>query len=665
MAKALGEKQFERFRARWVSGSLLLLSTLGGLLLWCNPSVSDPAQRPNVLVFLVDALRADHLGCYGHSRDTSPAIDALSREAALFETALSPASWTKPSIPSLFTGLYPIQHGVFTGNTKDSAERITSDILKDEHTTMAEVFRGAGYSTGAFVHNAQISSFMGFNQGFDVYAEHLGNAQQINERFIQWLGSGLGRPFFGYVHYLDPHWPYTPPAPFDGMFSPPAQTSVDFNNVNWKYLERQIQSGDLQLSADDLEAMRSLYDGEIRYTDAAIAAALESLREKGLYENTIVVLTADHGEEFMEHGRIGHGNSLYDELLHIPLIIRSPQGRAPQGPSRTIADPVSLIDIMPTVLDLAGIEIPEDIAGRSLRPLMEGSRLEPVPIFGDHRPEGPTGRIFQSIRWGRHKLIREFSVEGGVKAREEWNPPPIRPGDWLEIEGALKEDGLFLALEIEPYEASEEIRISGRVEDLRDDGAAFRILGLPCLLRSDFKLKNSSGETLKGVEIATGLWVQVKGAWKDDVFLVRRVKLLDDPDDMKQEIKAPVIDVEWEDDDEVEIHLAMIDVEADDETEFEGDWPDWTPHGDQPEHAPADSPDETGKRVLVGVSLYDLLSDPLETENLSTREPGILRDLFDRLDTWEERYARQVGAEGRVILDEETLERLRSLGYIR
>jgi arylsulfatase A-like enzyme len=665
MTEAVGGKRLERIRAKWACGSLLLLSFLGGLVLWCNPAAPDPDQRPNVLVVLIDALRADHLGCYGHSRDTSPIIDSLSRESVLFETAMSPASWTKPSIPSLFTGLYPIQHGVFTGNTQDSADRITSDVLRDEHITLAEALREAGYATGAFVENVQISSFMGFDQGFDVYAEDLGDAQSISNRFIKWLDSGIEGPFFGYVHYLDPHWPYVPPAPFDTMFSPPAQTSVDFNNVNWKYLERQIQSGDVKLSPDDLEAMRSLYDGEIRYTDTALAGILEALRERGLYENTIFVLTADHGEEFMEHGRIGHGNTLYDEVLHIPLIIRAPRGRVPEGPPGTIADPVSLIDIMPTVLDLAGIEIPGDIAGRSLRPLMEGRSMEPVPIFGDHRPDGPTGRIFQSIRLGKHKLIREFTLEGGAQARDEWNPPPIRPGDWLEIEGVLKEDGLFLALEIEPYEASEEIRIAGRVEDLRNDGSAFRILGLPCLLRPDFKIKDSSGETLKGVELTTGLWVQAKGSWKDDLFLVRRVKLLDDPDDQKQEIKAPVLAVEWEDDDEVEIRLAMIDVEGDDETEFEGDWPDWTPPDHQSQQAPADLPDETGKRVLARVSLYDLLSDPLETEDLSTSEPEILRDLLDRLDAWEERYAQQVGEEERVILDEATLERLRSLGYIR
>ena len=637
---------------------VLIALALAAALLPGRPTgvrADRPPGRPNVLVLLLDALRADHLGCYGYARDTSPALDSLAAGGVIFESAVAQASWTKPSIPSLFTGLYPIQHRVFTGDTRDTADRITSDALDQEHQTLAEALRSAGYATGAFVENVQISSFLGFDQGFDVYEENLGDARRIAERLLRWLDGGGGRPFFAYVHFLDPHWPYSPPDPYHVMFPGPEGAAVDFNNLNWKSFERGIEKGEIDLGPADLEAMQCFYDGEIRYTDAAISRILGFLRDRGLFENTIIVVTADHGEEFMEHGRVGHGHSLHDELLRVPLILRWPGGRAARATGQ-----VELVDVMPTLLDLVGTASPET-AGRSLRPLLEGGELEPRDAFADHRPGGSAGEIQQSLRTGRYKLIRTFrGLEGNAKP--QWRPPVIRKGEWLEVEVAL-DGGTLLALEVEPEEDLKEVRISGQIESPDEKG--FTLIGLPCRLRSGVKFKTSSGDRLQNVDLREGTWVQVKGDWeKDGTFLVSRIKFLEDAADFRQEIEAPVRELVYEGDEKLLLRFEGCEMVADGDTDFAGDWPLMETMTDSEAEEPAAVPREGPNRILLEVELYDLLEDPVEQRNIADRNPDLVEELSARLDAWEERYGRDAASPS-VVLDREALERLRSLGYIR
>ncbi len=639
---------------RFIAPGLRTLVIVAGLVsaLFRPAGASD---EPNVLLILIDALRADHLGCYGYARGTSPAIDDLSERAVLFEKARSQASWTKPSIPSLLTGLYPIQHKVSMGMT-ERAIRQSSDVLADEHVTLAEALKARGYATAAFVENTQISSSMGFAQGFDLYSENLGDAKAIGASFIKWFESRPRRPFFAYVHFLDPHWPYTPPPPYD-EFPRPEGTTVDFNNVNWKYFEREVQSGEIVLTPEDLAAVQSLYDGEIRYADSVIGHMLDALQKGDAYENTIIVITSDHGEAFMEHGTVGHGDAPYEEVLRVPLLVRSPG----INPGR-ITDQVQTIDIMPTILDLVGAAIPGDVAGRSLRPLMRGSPMAAVPTFSDHRPDGAYGNITQSVCDGRYKLIRTFRVEGvNLADKPAWDPPEIQRGTWLEIEGVSRDDGRFLALEIEPQEPMEEVRVSGMIEAVAEDNKSFRLLGFPCRLSPSTRFQNSSGDRLRNGEVIEGLWAQVKGRWSQDgTFDVTRVKFLDE---QKSEVKAPVREVDRTDDDSMLITLAGLLVDVDEDTEFEGEWPGWKSDADGSQNRAEESPEAVAERRLVALELFDLDTDPREQSDLSEREPERAQRLYERLDEWERTHARDQAAP-QLQLDEATLERLRSLGYL-
>jgi len=312
-----------------------------------SASASLPG-RPNVIVFLVDALRADFLGAYGHPAPTSPRFDAFAREAVLFEDASAQSSWTRPSVASLLTGLGVDSHGV--GGLSNS--------LVPEITTLPEAFRAAGYHTGAFIANGVVSRALGFDQGFESWGPrrlYQKPAASIVEAALDWIGAQSGSaPFFLYVHTLDPHRPYRPapehwaPFLFEGY-----QGSRD----PWDLLRKQ------NLDSDELRFLRSAYQGEVHQNDAAFGVFLDGLRDLGLLERSVIVFTSDHGEEFFEHGGHGHSGTLYREALAIPLAIRLPGGarRAFHDPT-----PVQQIDVAPTLLALAGVAAPREIEGRDL-----------------------------------------------------------------------------------------------------------------------------------------------------------------------------------------------------------------------------------------------------------------------------------------------------------
>lgn len=622
---------------------------------------AQPPAKLNVVVIVIDAARADHIGCYGYARETSPVVDGLAARSVLLENALSQCGWTKPSIASLFTGTYPIQHRVFLGSTKDRQDRITSDILPTDFTTLAEAFRAGGYATAAFVENVQIRSFMGFDQGFDLYAEDLGEASRITAAFGDWLQKNSGKPFLAYMHYLDPHWPYTPPAPYNTFFALPASGTLDFNAVNWKYLERQIAAKEVTLSAQDLERMRALYDGEIRYVDASIGEVCNALRARGLFENTLIVVTADHGEEFMERGMVGHGSSLYDELLRVPLILRIPSA----APAR-IAQTVQLVDVMPTLLDYAGLPAVPEIGGVSLRPLIEGKEQVARAAFADYREEGESGIMQQSVRLERYKLIRTMAEQRadttGSGSADAEEMPEITPGQWLEIDGVLQSPGRFLALELQPIETLDQARITALVEEADPATGALRLMGLSCRLLPTAKFKDDADRTVQPFALETGMWVQLRGQMTADGALeATRIKRIAADGNPEAEIKARVDEVRTEASGLV-LRMLGLDVIVDDDSDFEGTWPalpaDRAPAAVPPTLAPVAS------RTVIAVELYDLENDPGEKNNIAGREPQIVRDLIDRLDEWERDFGADSHASEQVPLSPAEIERLRSLGYV-
>jgi len=297
----------------------------------------------NVLLFTLDTTRADHLGCYGNPNIRTPNIDGLAAEGVLFKNAMAQAPMTLPSHASIFTGNYPFSHGV-----RDNG----GFYLAPEKTTLAELLKQKGLTTSAFVGAFVLDSRWGLNQGFDYYYDNFDFAKykkisldsvqreggEVIQAFFDWFKTNGDRRFFSWIHFYDPHTPYEPPEPFKSKYS----------GRPW-----------------------GLYDGEIAYVDSLIGKVLESLRQKGVLDKTIIVIAADHGESLGEHGESSHAFFIYDATVSVPLIMKFP---ASIMKPKVIDAQVENVDIMPTLLDLLGIPVPKEIQGRSLVPLLAGSR---------------------------------------------------------------------------------------------------------------------------------------------------------------------------------------------------------------------------------------------------------------------------------------------------
>jgi arylsulfatase A-like enzyme len=394
------------------------------------------ARGPNVLLILVDTLRADALGCYGYPRATTPNLDRLARDSALFEEVIAPSPWTIPSIASLFTGVYPHVHGVVNAGI----------VLSDEFVTLAEMFRAAGYHTGARISNTLVNGTQGYFQGFDdarvvadpfrklvierflerigVVRHHdLATAEEITDSGIDWLEANGYAPFFLYLHYFDPHFPYYPPPPYLLRFVD-AATTARYPDRGWSgatlwNVLHDFRDG-RRSDADVLALARATYDGEIAYTDAQIARLLARVKSLGLAENTIIVVTSDHGEQFLEHGSRGHSKTLYQEEIRVPLLIRAP-GFGP----RRIHHRVRLLDLYPTLWEIAHLaeqpgtralarRVREQSMGRSLVPWMRGE--EPVGDDGEaYCSLDLDGRKKEAYLHGEWKLIENVARKDDVE----------------------------------------------------------------------------------------------------------------------------------------------------------------------------------------------------------------------------------------------------------
>jgi arylsulfatase len=355
-------------------------------------------DRPDVLVVLIDALRRDHLGAYGYQLPTTPGIDAFAAESVVFTRAYSHSSWTKPSVATLFTSVYPDQHGMGRVGFEGDAG-FQTDVLPKRLTTLAERFKRSGYRTGAIGTNVHIQKKTGFAQGFShFFNKRLVTAYQVNELLFDWLESGdQEKPFFAYAHYMDVHFPYKQKLPeergrFGNTKTRPAAP------MHWTQVAKWAER---HLNPKNLAALIARYDEEIAYTDRAFAELVAWLADTGRLDNTIVVLVADHGEGFNEHGELQHGYAPYEEVTAIPLMIRLPPVyRQEPGSNDEI---VGLADVMPTLLDLVGLDAPRVVQGRSLVPLLLGGQLRERPIY----IEGPGIR---GLRGSTHTL---FSPEDG------------------------------------------------------------------------------------------------------------------------------------------------------------------------------------------------------------------------------------------------------------
>lgn len=395
-------------RRQGLVGATLL--SLSWLLAGCQKPPSPSSAQPDVLLVSIDSLRPDHLGCYGYGRPTSPTLDRLAAEGVRFAQAVSSTSWTLPAHAALFTGREEEEHGVTRNGLR----------LNDAQVTLAERFRDLGYQTAGFFAGPYLHPAFGLAQGFATYtscmsglAEGLpegeirvaaqseaGPAMEEEtgsrsvERFGTYLASAEARPAFLFVHLWDVHYDYSPPPPWDTAFDPDYRGSLDFSRLA---VNPGIHAG---MNPRDREHLLALYDGEIRWTDSNLARLLELHAQRRPGRELLVVVLADHGEEFFEHGGKGHQQTLFEEVVRIPLIFHWP-GRLPAG--ATVADLVRILDVFPTLLELVGASPGEPVAGRSLVPLLRGGELPEQPALLELRahPERPLA----ALRSARGKLV--------------------------------------------------------------------------------------------------------------------------------------------------------------------------------------------------------------------------------------------------------------------
>jgi arylsulfatase A-like enzyme len=384
-----------------------------------------PHARPSLLLITLDTVRADHCSAYGYARRTTPALEEVARTGTLVEDAYAPMPTTTPSHATLFTGLVPRAHGLLENG----------DVLVPAHVTLAERLAAAGYQTAAFVSSYVLDRRFGLDQGFAEYDDHMEthrrasynarrrahgraseqDARVTTDKAVAWLRARRDpqRPFFLWIHYFDAHDPYSPPARYAALFRP--------------------------RDDDVLSHQIAQYDREIRAVDDAVGRLLGELDDRGLAKETLVVIAGDHGEGLMQHGWMHHGLQLYQELLHVPLLLRWP-GRVPAG--RRLPGPVELSDVLPTVLRLLGVAAPASApapSGRSLVAAMRGDA--PLPA---ERP------LYFQRRTYRPGSVGGFPVRGPKLA--------VRVGRWKYIEAPAEGTAELYDLARDPGETVNLVR---------------------------------------------------------------------------------------------------------------------------------------------------------------------------------------------------------------
>ena len=444
------------------------------------PTTAAPENAPNVLFILIDTLRADHLGAWGYHRDTSPRIDALAASGVMFENCISQAPHTKPSTASILTSLFPPTHRVelFTSSLDSRAE------------TMPELLHHGGWRTSLMSANTFLSPTYGFGEGVETFRgsvvnpsfqligasvfhrlrrvfvkdlhlwrggwdflravanwpflsdgdsyQHGMTAAELEQEFFTWHDQLEGdRPWFSYLHFMEPHAPYEP-APAHRLFDNPDP----IEQGAWFPSKRDVMflpfaPGD-EISTQQRDYLIANYDACIHEVDAAVGRILDQLESRGELEDTLVIITSDHGEEFFEHGAWGHGHSLHRELLHVPLVLSLP-GKLPQG--KRISAQVRSVDIMPTVLTLCGIESPSQAAGLPL-PLTENTESR---------------EVFSEVLWGGHFARSLRTADGtaihvvyeGKDARQLFSPADLRERTDIAQQESTRSENLHLRLDNE------------------------------------------------------------------------------------------------------------------------------------------------------------------------------------------------------------------------
>jgi arylsulfatase A-like enzyme len=397
---------------------------IAGLLLALPAACSGPAEpdAPNVLIFLIDTLRADHVSAYGHPHNTTPNLDAFAREGVLFENVFAQAPQTAPSHASLFTSTHPASHGIWN-DVKTEGGALVHPRLADPAVTLAEVLHDAGWHTAAIADGGWLIEDRGLMQGFEHYETKNRGVVDRVERGIEWLEKHAGRkqPFFLFLHTYQVHTPYLPPVGYEDRFAgdylgPMREVlqrareyaeSPEIRNPLTDVQQKVFNPALEGATAEDAAFLRALYDAELSLVDEQFALLMGWLRVNGHLDDTIVIVTSDHGEEFDEHGEFGH-KQVYDECLRVPLLVHLPGG--PRGLRR--ADAAQLVDLMPTLLAELGLEAPEAAVGVDLAWRGPDQGRSPDGFVG----ESNHPRHQLSWREGAGKVVLRLAPEAGEAA---------------------------------------------------------------------------------------------------------------------------------------------------------------------------------------------------------------------------------------------------------
>ena len=382
----------------WRCLSLALVCTLAA----CG---SEPRPRSAILV-VVDTLRADHLGSYGHRRATSPHLDARAAAGRVFEQAWATSSWTLPSFGSLYTGQLPSRH---QAGLRIKGRRNFHRRLSRQFPTLAEILAERGFATGAIASNPYLHQSWGVARGFQDYDfvsvdnAVIRRAHVAVEQAQRWIGARGDQPFFLMLHLFDPHMNYDPHPDVQGRFTGDLASRLTLPIGNL----RGLRSGAVELDDADVQFLGAAYDEEIAAVDQALEQLFAWMDERGLSDDCLVVFTSDHGEELFEHGGFEHGHAMWEELLHVPMIAWGPGVAAGRS-----SDPVSIADLMPTILEGLGVAPPADLYGISLwQHLTAAAPLPDRLIVAEGTTYGSSGK---AIRRRDTKLIRRGQDEGAL-----------------------------------------------------------------------------------------------------------------------------------------------------------------------------------------------------------------------------------------------------------
>lgn len=597
------------------------------------------AERPpNVLVVCIDALRADRLGAYGATPSPTPAIDRLAEDGVVFTEATSVASWTKPSVPSLLSGLYPTEHGVFD----NSGRHI--DTLAPGVETLAALLGARGWRTAAFVENDQLlRRLSGLDRGFSLYRDGAGTAPQVFDRFLTWALADKHAPWFAYLHVLDPHFPYAP----DDWRLPAADTARlslrvahwDLRGDYWWLLRRRVNAGLSRLDARALADLDTLYRVEIADVDAALGRLLTVLDAEGELDHTMVVVTADHGDGFLERGFMDHGYGPYAELLRVPLVMRLPGGEKAGTRSDAI---VQTVDVAPTVLDVVGVEKPSALRSVSLLPLVRDGRAVRDAAFAEEK-HGHLDMV--SVREERFHYVRATNAAPRLPGRAA---PPVSaaPGARMRARG-IHDGSSFVAGSVRHLAPGDpDTEVAGPIEELDGATRSLRVLGIRVSVGD---IGDGDDDDLRFGDVVPGQPIRAHGAIRDGVLVATR---LERHDTGPIEIEGVLRDLRVVESGDAAMDLGGIRLLVDSEAEWrEFPGPAATP--DEPFAAPPRTTEE----------LFDRAADPRETRDVGRENPAELARMRALADSWRQSMVAP-GEKGRAELDDETRERLRAMGYV-